>query len=119
MINFSVKKYLQTDPAIKAGRFNLEIFTLKNLCGSICKYIEPIEMVTYKFARVKDITDGFDFSLIPEILKLYEGEFTDNNERILILEKKKEIDDDKLKKPFEKKLIYMKDLWIAKGTFCE
>ena len=109
-------EYLSTDPAIKADRFNLEVYPMKIIAGKLCK------------------VEGDNFEIASYTLIRYEGSFSAEGEKVLI-----QIEFDKsedgiivLNYDLEKgneneltnyfaadKIKYSKTLWIAKGSFCE
>ena len=49
---FRAWDYLNTDPAIKANRFKVEVLPFMAWNGKICVTKEPHEMVTYQFVRL-------------------------------------------------------------------
>lgn len=129
---------LQTDPAIRAGRFRLEVYPFDQYFGSVCAVGEDYEMKFRMFIRFK--RPGTATGSLELTRKLLQDEFEELeetsivhkiaaanlgsiNEGIWILsgesEPVKEFLDgnEKLKKA---DIVYdMKTLWIADGTFCE
>ncbi len=130
--------YLNTDPAIAANRFNIEIYPFVIWNGKMCGAKEPYEMATYQLAKLKtnydhpgDMQDAigknriFMGDLHTNTNKLVVmGKFNDDNDGVLILnvpdaETAKEV---LSKNPAisNNSITYeLKTLWIAKGTFCE
>lgn len=122
------KAWLQSDPAIKAQRWNLEIFKVNFDKGGACLVGEPYEMVTYNFARLnfvndianykmnRTVVDGWQQAVKAEAViavgrfPQYDGGFIvyrgDNN---IIQEN---FSDDQVGLGFKK-------LWVARGAFCE
>ncbi len=49
---FKAWDYLNTDPAIKAKRFKVEVLPFMTWNGKICKSKDPENMVTYQFVRL-------------------------------------------------------------------
>jgi uncharacterized protein YciI len=130
------KELLETDPAVKAGRFKLEIYPFEIYYGSICGVGEEYEMLGRMFFRLKIDGDG---KMAPDeidrlICKTFE-QFSTTHSRILgasfggenggiwilhgesepviqLLESSNEIK--------EAGISYeLKTLWIAEGIFCE
>jgi uncharacterized protein YciI len=131
-----VNRWLSTDAGIQAKRWNLEVLPYKSVIGSLCPVSAPYEMVMYSFVRFDAVVTKFTASTYPKILQAHadyikqlaktgnvvtEGIFVDNEGGILIM--KGEV------KPavFEGDPgvqeglleIKIKQLYIAKGTFCE
>lgn len=50
----AVEKLVQTDPAIAANRFKLEIYPLEISFGKIAPYTKPLEMTTLVFIRLSE-----------------------------------------------------------------
>jgi len=134
----SAKTILQTDPAIKANRFNPEIFPLMLANNDLCGAKEPYEMVTYQFVRtifnldyfgdvdiwfaenrvfMADLNNRNDFVIA-------QGNFNNYNDGFLILdvEDARKAENIIRKHPAVKEgqINYeIKSLYIAKGTFCK
>ena len=128
--------WLNTDPAVKANRWNIEIYPYRPRVGSICKVNPPYEMVTYQFLRfdanrskstARDYPEIFyrhdDF--LKEIGKkanvVTEGIFGEFDGGILIIngEISKELMESDPAIQEGLLTMEMKTLWIAKGSFCE
>ena len=134
----SANTILQTDPAIKANRFNLEIFPLMLANNDLCGAKEPYEMITYQFVRtifnldyfgdldiwfaenrvfMADLNNHNDFVIA-------QGNFNNYNDGFLILdvEDARKAENIIKKHPAVKEgqINYeIKSLYIAKGTFCK
>ena len=130
------KQWLSTDPGVKANRWNIEILPYEPRIGSICTVNEPYEMVTYQFIRFKanvDKSASQDYSEIffkhDSYLKqlektvniVTEGIFGEYDGGILVLkgELQKEIIESDPAVQEGLLELDMKQLWIAKGAFCE
>jgi uncharacterized protein YciI len=75
------KQYLQTDPAIKANRFNLEVYPMNIIDGNICKVSkEDFKMVNYTLIRYEG-----DLSVDDEKMILARIEFEDKDDKIIVL----------------------------------
>ena len=127
-------KDLNTDPAVRAKRFNLEVHPLKFETGSICRLDSGFTMTTYHFVHFispknEKLTDkekeiyksGIE---LLEAKVLMEGYFTDTNSRILIVDTTgTEFFNEKLTAlgaSFQKFYkMERKRLYIPRGTFCE
>lgn len=134
----SAREILQTDPAIKADRFKLEIFPLMLANNSLCGAKKPYEMVTYQFVRtianpdykgdvnamsrenrifMANLNNNNDFVIA-------QGNFSEQNDGFLLLDVKDAKTAEQIikKHPAVQKgqLNYeIKSLLIAKGTFCK
>lgn len=134
----SANEILQTDPAIQANRFNLEVFPLSLAHNDICGAKEPYEMVTYQFVRTISNPEYFgDMDLMKGENRIFmadlnndndfvvsQGNFNLYNESYLILDvADAQAAEEIIKKHPSvqaKQLNYeIKTLWIAKGTFCK
>jgi uncharacterized protein YciI len=131
-----VKEWIQTDPAVKANRWDVEVLPYFPRQGSVCNAPEPYEMVTYTFIRyVPDITK-FNIAYAPDSMRshdLYleklagtghvvtEATFGPSDGGILVMrgdvgdsltEEDPAVADGVL-------TAEVKKLWIARGAFCE
>lgn len=122
----NVQNLLQTDPAIAAKRFLIEIYPLRYIEGQVCSYDEPIEMITLSFIRIfqqhtektENSMDKLQRSFGNELLtsaifELDQGGFAVLDTDFEILKKQVPI----LLNTTEEK-VSIKQLYIAKGTFC-
>ncbi|HTE31159.1 MAG TPA: YciI family protein [Chryseolinea sp.] len=129
------KQWLSTDPGVQAHRWDIEILSYKPRIGSVCVVSEPYEMVMYQFIRFKpDISkatlnqdDSFQKHdvYLQELEKagnvVTEGIFGEHDGGILILrgELEKEIVEGDPAVQEGLLELDLKQLWIAKGSFCE
>jgi uncharacterized protein YciI len=111
---------LQTDPAIKASRFNLEFFPLQWVYGGYCPPPEGNTMVDYAFARVHW---GIPKPSLPQVHDsvLVAIDFPGHGQGVVVLgtpmeESARQILVDML--PPEASYT-LRRVWIARGTFCE
>ncbi len=126
--------YLNSDPAVRAKRFNIEIHPFIFETGSLCKLDSSYSMTSYHFIHFTSPKNEKLQEKEREIYKsgielldvkvIMEGYFTDTNSRLLIV-------DTTGTEFFNEKLIALgasfqkfykierKRLYIAKGTFCE
>ena len=123
------RQWLTADPAIKANRWDIEIFPVNFLKGSTCLAPEPYEMVSYDFIRVNFINDianhkvndeGFDIwqRIIDVEAVLMTGIFPNKDGGVFVYSGETrsnwfgEKASDQLSLEF-------KTVWVAKGSFCE
>jgi uncharacterized protein YciI len=114
-------QFLETDPAIKAKRFILEVYPAIFLQGKLCKVEEAdFNMVSYTIIRHGT---GIEDNLIGEdSIVLLQLNFAERDDGISILKYDIEKDgrenlEELLKDSY--RIEYMKTLWIAEGSFCE
>ena len=128
--------WVNTDPAVKANRWRIEILPYIPRSGLICPVGEPYEMVSYTFIRFSPLVQKFTASSSPDIMKNHddflqdsmkeltvvtEAIFGDNEGGILIV-KESVTKDDFAKDPGVQEGLLdidVKKLYIAKGSFCE
>ena len=134
----SVQAIMQTDPAVNANRFNLEIFPLMLAHNDLCGAKKPYDMVTYQFVRtifnldylgdvdkwfaenrvfMSDLNNNNDFVIT-------QGNFNMYNDGFLILDVPDAATAERIIKKHpavqEGQINYeIKSLWIARGTFCK
>jgi uncharacterized protein YciI len=136
------RNVLNTDPAVKANRFIIELYPLTMNYGSICPVKGKYEMVEYQFIKYTPVKDKISTVEAGELEKLAkrhlrflketgfpvkyiaEGDFGPADGGFLIIEKTLEENMTKLLKydPWAKSGYFTSDLkilWIAKGSFCE
>lgn len=109
-------EYLQSDPAIEAGRFKLEVFSMDIIKGKLCVVSEDnVSMVNYSFLRYEGEFISEDELILVQIV------FKDENEGVAIINYDLENgNEDELNNFFTaEKIIYTKTLWIGEGSFCE
>jgi len=134
---FQAWEYLDTDPAIKAKRFKVEVMPFSVWNGYVCGAKEPYEMVTYQFARLFSNPDfkGDERKMIHDN-RIFMADMMNNNSEVLVYGFFSEFNDGMAvfntstenaeslinEHPAIKagQLTYeIKTLYIAKGTFCE
>jgi len=136
------RKILDTDPAVRANRFIVELYPLTMNYGTICPVKGQIEMIDFQYIwykPVKDKIDGVGQDKLEKLAKKHlrylkdtgfpvkfiaEGEFGASNGGFLVIEKTVDENMEKLLKydPWAKSGYFsseLKILWIAKGSFCE
>lgn len=121
--------WLESDPAIKANRWNIDLYPVQFLRGGACLAKEPYEMVNYDFARVSYINDIANYKTNQDGADIWEklvddedilmvGIFPQRDGGVIVYKKR------------EKTLLFgtnqdeqvslvQKKLWVAKGSFCE
>ena len=136
---------LDSDPAIAAGRFKLEVYPFDMAKGDICilwnKEESEIEMTTYQFARFESDmtnenisvsqTNQFTQRHVERIIRRVKGfevlgilNFTENRGQVVIYKSDEEdgyedlLSEHQLVKQGLMKL-HHKKLYFAKGVFCE
>lgn len=123
------KQWLETDPGVRAKRWNIEMFPFTPTVNSICPVGEKFEMVFYQFVRFTSGASAgaihthaeFIQQLAKEGLVIGAGNFDMYGNGILILKAdvtKERVDADPLVVSGALKA-EMKKLYIAKGSFCE
>lgn len=132
------KEWLFTDPAVRTGRWDVEILPLNVLEGGVCLTSEPYEMVTYNFARLSPTNEIASFktnqlhsndkaTIIDfEDLRgsnemIFYGDLGSEVGAIIAFRQDQFINEIKDKASESKGYvnISVKTLWIAKGAFCE
>lgn len=130
------KEWINTDPAIKANRYRIEILPWTPRKGSVCKVGEETEMVFYTFIRYESHITKFNVQQAPEwflkhdqyiknIIKtgntISEGVFDNSDGSTLIMKGQVDpeviLSDPAVKNGILKPVI--KTLWVGKGSFCE
>jgi hypothetical protein len=95
----------------------LEVYPMEVLEGKLCKVPgEDFEMVSYTLVRFKK-----DLSVNSNDNLLFKTRFNEKDEGILVIkyDLEKGNEDEFLKKLSDDDIIYLKTLWIARGSFCE
>jgi uncharacterized protein YciI len=128
---------IKTDPAIAAGRYNIEFFEFELTSGNFCQYRDPVEMLSYKYLRFKPnkqsgehesqsleyAIKGYMKSPYTKQAVLFSGSFNDNGGVVV------------LRSTYQGDLIEFienhpyiehgehrcsqRELWLARGTFCD
>jgi uncharacterized protein YciI len=131
--SISVSFLLQSDAAITANRFIIEIYPLTLIKGGICRPYEPFEMIEYSYARLDSDTSQpapepsliglFEKGLAGEDEILCVGWLGNHQSAFVLFNSSSEKAMDFLKKDplFRKKhfTITPKKLWVGKGTYCD
>ena len=131
-----VKEWISEDPGIKAKRWDIEVLPFTIRVGSVCVVREPYEMTSYHFIRyIPNLTKytigeaPLTFKKHDEYLKkiehtgnvIAEGTFGDREGGILIMKgdlQKEVIEFDPAVQEALLELDF-KQLYVAKGAFCE
>jgi uncharacterized protein YciI len=132
------KSYLNSDPAIAANRFNIEIFPFVIWNGKMCGAKKPYEMTNYKLVRlITNYDDPGDLEDAISKNRVFMGDIHTNTNKLVVMGKFGEDNDGVLilnvpdvesakdllnTNPAIKNnsITYdIKTLWIAKGAFCE
>ena len=122
----NVNQLLNSDPAIAANRFILEVYPFEFLGGGICPYLEPIEMISLSFIhlpkgekdrinrRISNLQSRFEKEVISS------GIFANGEGGFLVLETDVEEAKGRLlpKRGNQSVAPQIRQLYIAKGTFC-
>ena len=111
---------LKADDAIKANRWNIEVYPLTISHGTLCKVPEKYEMIQYGFIRYK--TNSLAAKKLfdrPELKNnfFFSCDFPEKGESVAISYLKKE--DLNYNELSAESILYFNNLYIAKGTFCE
>jgi uncharacterized protein YciI len=132
------KGLVLADPAVKANRFNTETYPFMIAGNDYCGAKKPYEMVTYQFVRFISNVEYFgDMDKMNMENRMFLGELNNFNDYVIVYGGWGEYNDGILiidvatteeaekivaKHPAVKagQLKYeVKQLWIAKGTFCK
>ena len=130
------KQWLDSDPAVQAGRWNVEILPYKTRVGGICPVGEQYEMTNYSFVRFNAVVSKFTASTYPQIIKKHddylktleatgnvvtEAVFGDFDGGILVMRGEVQREIFESDPGVQDGLIELeiKKLFIAKGSFCE
>jgi len=124
-----VKQWLMTDPAIKANRWNVEMFPIRFIKGGVCLTAEPYEMTTYNFTRVRLINDIANYKMNNGSLNIWNGPVGDSNVIMVGAFPQSDggiiiysVDEQELSFGEDQKdhiRLENKILWVARGSFCE
>lgn len=124
-------EWLETDPGVKAKRWNIELLSYSVTAGGVCPVGENYEMVFYQFVRFSAVE-----KINPDFLRLHNqfieqirkngiviggGTFDEKGNGILVLkaDTEKEVIEDSYAVRNGSIKFEMKKLYIAKGSFCE
>lgn len=122
------REWLESDPAVKANRWNLEIFKVEFDKGGACLVEEPYEMVTYNFLRVNFINDIANYKMnktadnawrqsIRADSVLAVGRFPQYDGGFVVYKGVEKYLQDSFSN--DQFVLESKTLWIARGAFCE
>jgi uncharacterized protein YciI len=131
-----VSEWLQTDPGVKAHRWNVEVLPYYSRSGKIALVTEPIQMTNYQFIRYTPYIAKFNINDVPELFKKHddylkeikkegevigEGTFGTTEGGILILKKELPLTTFESDPAVHEGLLEvdLKKLYIAKGAFGE
>ena len=130
--------WLSTDPAVKADRWNIEMYPFSVSQGKLCTPVEPYEMVTYNFVRFSPHNQIANYKMsganesepttidVVQQLQLnnallIEADFANEDGGIFIY--KGEDQSDLINKDSSVQNgemdVFFKTIWLAKGGFCE
>lgn len=134
----TARHWLYTDPAVKAGRWQIEMYPFTTTEGGNCVVGADYEMVAYTFIRYKPSnemanykanvnatkevrTDGLISSLKATNSLIMAGHFNSNEGGILVVPEASDLNKIKNSKVAQTGSVSFefKKLWIAKGSFCE
>jgi uncharacterized protein YciI len=131
-----VTEWMKADPGIQANRWKLEKLLYTPRTGSVCAVKEPYEMTMYSFVRFLPNIAKFNVQMAPETFGKHddylkeikktdnvieEGTFGDSEGGILIMKGKVQpevIENDPAVREGLLE-IWVKELYVAKGSFCE
>ena len=65
--------WVNSDPAVQAQRWNIELLSYTPRIGSICPVSEPYEMVSYSFVRFNAIVEKFTASSYPMLIRQHDA----------------------------------------------
>jgi uncharacterized protein YciI len=125
----SVTRWIMTDPAVSARRWNVEVFSYQPRVGSVCAVDETSEMTNYWFVRYTENSRGASGVNTLEHLKpwltrgaiIAEGGLGDENGSLLVM-KEEPTAALLAAHPFVKSgalSAQLRKLYIARGSFCE
>ena len=129
------ESWVNSDPAVQAKRWNLEILPFTPRTGSVCPVTE-IQMVNYFFVRFNAIVEKFTAGNYPNLIRQHEayvkdltdslqvvseGVFGPNEGGVLILKDSVTTDAFSNDPGVQQGLldVQVRKLFIAKGSFCE
>ena len=67
------ESWVNSDPAVQAHRWNIELLSYTPRIGSICPVSEPYEMVSYTFVRFNAIVEKFTASSYPTLIRQHDA----------------------------------------------
>jgi hypothetical protein len=69
----TAQSWVNTDPAVQAKRWNIELLSYTPRIGSICPVSEPYEMVSYTFVRFNAIVEKFTAGTYPLLISKHDA----------------------------------------------
>ena len=131
-----VKGWINDDPGIKSKRWNVEVLPIIVRAGSVCAVKEPYEMTMYNFVRYTPNLTKFTIGEAPATFKKHdeylrkiqqtgnvisEGIFGDREGGMLVMKGDLQKEVIELDPAVQEGLLELefKQLYIAKGSFCE
>jgi uncharacterized protein YciI len=132
----TVARWIETDPAVRAKRWNVEILPYQPLIGGICPVGEKYEMTSYQFIRFWPEITKFSVADAPELITKHEAYWKNYHEKNPLVTFASFGDDDGdiliTATPVDETVLIhdpaivagliqfeKKKIWIAKGSFCE
>ena len=129
------ESWVNTDPAVQANRWNIEILPFTPRTGAVCP-VTDVKMVNYFFVRFNAIVEKFTAATYPELIRKHdeyvkkvtrpldvvsEGVFGPNEGGILIVKDSLTADTFSNDPGVQQGLldVKVKKLFIAEGSFCE
>jgi len=121
--------WLATDPAVKANRWDIELYPIRFMIGGPCLASEPIEMGSYNFIRVNYINDIAGYKMNEQAGDIWRS--IENKENILMAGSFPQRDGGIIVYRGEEKSSWFgenqderisltpRKLWVAKGSFCK
>ena len=130
------KAWVDTDPGVKAQRWDVEIYPYRPRVGSVCKASAPFEMVAYQFIRFNANKSKSTARNYPEIFYKHddflkeigkkasvvtEGIFGEFDGGILVINGEISSEAIESDPAIQEGLLTLevKTLWVPKGSFCE
>jgi uncharacterized protein YciI len=123
------QSWLATDPAVRANRWDIDLYPTLFLQGGACLAKEPYEMVSYNFTRVNFINDIANYKMNRSGHELWEQAISTfgvlmigifpNKDGGVIVYKGEENTAWFGNAQDEQVSLIQKKLWVAKGSFCE
>jgi len=130
------RTWIATDPAVQAGRWNIELLPYTPRRGSICPVKGENEYVEYTFVRFNAIVEKFNASSYPQLIRQHEAFikkniassdivteaiFGPNEGGVLVLRNKADRDTFLSDPAVQNGLIDVdiRKLYIARTSFCE
>lgn len=130
------EKWVQTDPAVQAGRFKLELLPWKTRVGKPCLASPDAEMAKFSFIRYEPHQTKFNIRQAPLLFKAHddymkkvleahdvvtEGLFVPNDGGVLIVEGEPDRELIMNDPAVRDGILYpvFREIWLSRGSFCE